>query len=76
MRSYERILSAVLTIALALTTSACTDRDQADGESAATYRAVAADVSGRTPVQTIQVLTKTAAEDPRWFEQARLIVES
>jgi peptide/nickel transport system substrate-binding protein len=77
VRSYERILSAVLTIALALTTSACTDRDQADGESdAATYRAVAADVSGRTPVQTIQVLTKTAAEDPRWFEQARLIVES
>lgn len=66
-----------MTIALTLTTSACTHGDQAGGESdAATYRAVAADVSGRNPVRTIQVLTKTAAEDPRWFEQARLIVES
>ncbi|MEU8268230.1 ABC transporter substrate-binding protein [Sphaerisporangium sp. NPDC049002] len=77
MRSYEGRLSAALAIALALTTSACADGDQAGGGSdAATYRNVVADVAGRTPVQTIQVLTRTAAEDPRWFEQARLIVES
>ncbi|MEV7964760.1 ABC transporter substrate-binding protein [Sphaerisporangium sp. NPDC088356] len=66
-----------MAIALILTTSACTGGDLAGGETdAATYRKVVDDVSGRIPVQTIQMLTKTAAEDPRWFEEARLIVES
>jgi peptide/nickel transport system substrate-binding protein len=77
VRSFARPLSAVLAIALTLTTSACADAHQAhDGSAAATYRPVVGDVSGRTPVRKIQLLTKTEAEDPRWFEEARLIVES
>ncbi len=66
-----------MAVALTLTISACGDNGHAGGDSdAAAYRAVVADVTGRTPVPTIQLLTKTAAEDPRWFEEARLIVES
>ncbi|MQA80264.1 MAG: hypothetical protein GEV10_17570 [Streptosporangiales bacterium] len=44
--------------------------DEFDG-----LRPVAQDVSGRTRVPAIRLLTKTAAEDPRRYEQTRLIAE-
>jgi peptide/nickel transport system substrate-binding protein len=66
-------LPAAFTAAVLLT-AACTSggANSDDGLN----RPVADNVTGLTAVPKIGVLTKTAAEDPRRFEQARLIVEA
>lgn len=66
------ILMAAATAATAALPS-CTS---GSGSGAAQSRPVSDDVTGRAKVPAIRVLTKTAAEDPRRHEQARLVVES
>ncbi|MEW1846769.1 ABC transporter substrate-binding protein [Nonomuraea angiospora] len=77
MRPFRRMLSLALAGSLALACGACTSGAQGAGDpGAAKYQPIADDVSGRTRVPAVKLLTKTSAEDPRRYEQARLIVEA
>ncbi|MEU6717487.1 ABC transporter substrate-binding protein [Nonomuraea sp. NPDC046802] len=77
MRPFRTTLSLVLAGSLALACGACTSGTEGAGDpDAAKYQPIADDVSGRTRVPAVKLLTKTPAEDPRRYEQARLIVEA
>lgn len=71
---YTSLTSCSLLLCSALALAACTsvpvdDRGPADAPTID-------DVAGREPVPTIQLLTKTAANDPSRFELSRMIVEA
>lgn len=74
----------VLLAAVALVVAACDTSETSDDTSttAASSTAAAptpttvADTAGLRPVETIKLLTKTAADDPARYEQARLIAEA
>lgn len=74
MHKSIRLGSASIAIVSACTLAACSGTGRSN--SLPDGAPVSQDVEGRTPVATIELLTKTQAEDPTRYEMARLIVDS